>query len=944
MRITAILILLLTLTATVCAQRPLQHVLFDFEDGIDDWTVNVWGGGGTVTLSLADDPKFGSGALHSLVAGVERGGNSIGPWVPAGGEWRDYTWGVISLWFRGDGTPTRASLRVNCGEGEEITESFSYNLPMDSTEWRRFAIPTAAFWNREGLRMDASRIVRLYIGHSGDHEYSVDQIAVEADQRPVPLTKREGEVPVEPELLQFGDGRYGLRFDPSPLLPGPASARAQFTLPGGAFESNEQFAGAAAEGDALLLCPAAVESGAATLSLTVARGQDEASATWTFDAVANRPLPDPTRLSLLPAPKEIELGEGAFALPNTLDIEGAGEEAELATNLLPQELGLTGANVSFAVPGDGGPLHVRLGAGADAPADALARLNDLPAGGYLLDVGTDGATIRANDAEGLRNGALTIIQTAESHFALTGERAIPEMHVIDWPNLPIRAVSLALPSGRWGHPNDAPADPDLFIDFLRRTMLHTKMNVAVITIHQAMQYDTHPQVSGPAAWPKEEVKRVFDTLRSWGVEPVPLMNSLGHMNWLCIPYRDLGLAEDGDVHEICTSHPDAERIVKEIYQEIIDLVQPRYFHLGLDEIRWHTESVPEEQRCPRCAGLSKQDIFVDWVTMLRDFIAEQGMEPMMWGDMILPGHNGGPPYNLAETVDRLPKDIIITNWSTRVMPDSHKWLLDQGFERIVKSNSRGATLAEQQLVVGNMFGCWYKVPWLVEGTSDNLEGNAYGSFLEAAEYSWNHWTDMFDMMPPLTAEFFAERPLVQWRVGSSPVAAGELTQIALPAATPVDGLPDGPVNYGHLAFDVNGAISLAGGEEATLAVGEQAEALYFLHATRLLDREALVEALKVSEHWDGVPIGEYVVTYASGATETIPVRYSMELRDPEDGWCNAPIVYNSIGVHPMTCEAEGLHLYAMQWRNPRPDDAIASVTLRGTDAPATLSVAGMARR
>lgn len=936
------IIWLILLSATVaCAQRPLRQVLFDFEDGTDAWTTNVWGGGGTVTISPAEGPKFGSGALRSELEAVEKGGNTIAPWLPTDAAWRQYDWGVISLWFRGDGTPTRASLKVQTGEGDQVEQDYSLNLPMDSTEWRRITAPVQAFWNRDRVPMDPRKIVRMYIGLTGDHEFEVDQIALEAPQRPVPLTKTGGDdLDVQPELLQFGDGRYGLRFDPSPLLPGPASATAEFALPGTGHTESAQFTGATADGEALLLSPAAPDSGEATVSLTVARGNDTASATWTFDAVANRPLPDPTRLSLLPAPKEIELGDGGFTLPDTLDIESAGEASELAVSLLPQELGVAGANIGFAVPGDGGPLWVRLAAGCDASPDALSRLPGLPAGGYLLDVGTEGATVRANDAEGLRNGALTLLQAAESHFALTGERAIPEMRVVDWPNLPIRAVSLPLPNNRWGHPNDPPADPDMFLDFMRRTMLRTKMNMAVLIIHQAMQYETHPEVAGPAAWSPEEVKRVFDTLRSWGVEPVPHMNSLGHMNWLCIPHQEL--AEDGDVHQICTSHPDAERIVKDIYGEIIDLVQPEYFHVGLDEIRWNTENLPEDQRCPRCAGKSKQDIFVEWVTMLHDFLAERDIQMIMWGDMILPGHNGGPPYNLAETVGRLPKNVIVANWSTRLMPDSHTWLFDRGFTGVIKSNSMGAMLAEQQLLMGNMFGCWYKVPWLVEGTLPKLELNAYGSFLEAAEYSWNHWTDMFDVMPPLSAKFFAERPLVQWRIGTQLVGDGQIAQIGLPSPADIEGLTAGPVNFGHLHFDVKGGFMPEAGDEVVVLVARQADAIYFLHGAKLLDRDAMVEALKHPQHWQGVPIAEYVVTYASGETETIPVRYSMEVRDPADGWCIAPIVYKSLGVTPMTCEAEGLHLYAMQWRNPRPDDQIASVTLRAIEAPARAVLAGMA--
>jgi len=125
-------------------------------------------------------------------------------------------------------------------------------------------------------------------------------------------------------------------------------------------------------------------------------------------------------------------------------------------------------------------------------------------------------------------------------------------------------------------------------------------------------------------------------------------------------------------------------------------------------------------------------------------------------------------------------------------------------------------------------------------------------------------------------------------------------------------------------------------------VGSDARALYFLHGAELTDREAMVEALKDPLHWQGVPIAEYVVTYASGTEQTIPVRYGMEVRDPEDGWCDVPIAYNSLGVYPMDCAAEGLHLYAMQWRNPHPDDEITSVTVRAVEAPARIVLAGVA--
>jgi len=103
----------------------------------------------------------------------------------------------------------------------------------------------------------------------------------------------------------------------------------------------------------------------------------------------------------------------------------------------------------------------------------------------------------------------------------------------------------------------------------------------------------------------------------------------------------------------------------------------------------------------------------------------------------------------------------------------------------------------------------------------------------------------------------------------------------------------------------------------------------------------MIEAFKDPASWAGVPIGEYVVEYASGATETIPVRYGIEVRDPQDGWCVSPIAYGSMAVGPMTCEAEGTHIYTMQWLNPRPEDAIASITMWQLGAPAQVLVAGL---
>ncbi|MFQ6096556.1 MAG: family 20 glycosylhydrolase, partial [Armatimonadota bacterium] len=568
-------------------------------------------------------------------------------------------------------------------------------------------------------------------------------------------------------------------------------------------------------------------------------------------------------------------------------------------------------------------------------------ISTLPAEGYVLRATPQGVRIVARDSRGLVHGLCTLFQAIESHYAQTFELAAPTMDVVDWPSLPIRAVSISIPTGRWGYPNDAPVDPIFFRDFLFRTVVMQKMNMVVLIVEQAMQYESHPKVSGPAAWPKETIGLIFDNMRRYGVEPVPLCNSLGHANWCAIPYRRL--AEDGDVHQFCTSNPETKRVLLDIYQEIVDMVEPKYFHIGMDEIRWKTHTLPKEERCRLCAGKDKRDIFAEWVEMLRDFFAKQGIEVMMWGDMVLPDHNGGAPYHLSDALVRVPRDIVICNWSTALAPTSSYWFKQRGFQ-VIKANSRGATRQEQDWIVGNMMGIWYKVPWLMEGTGSKLAAYTYPSILEAAEYSWNFWPDPFNPIVPLTNDFLRARPRAQWRIAAAPVPRAQPPEpVALPDAESIEGIPDGEVEFAGLRFVLRGsALAPKPGGEARVEINRPVAALYLLHAAELPDRQAMIEALKPSESWEGVHIGGYEIQYASGRTKSIPIRYPMEVRAPQPGWCRVPVAHRALGVYPDTCQAAGKHLYAVQWVNPRLDDEVKSVTLRVAEGPARPMLVGLA--
>ena len=110
-----------------------------------------------------------------------------------------------------------------------------------------------------------------------------------------------------------------------------------------------------------------------------------------------------------------------------------------------------------------------------------------------------------------------------------------------------------------------------------------------------------------------------------------------------------------------------------------------------------------------------------------------------------------------------------------------------------------------------------------------------------------------------------------------------------------------------------------------IPIGQKAERLFFLHAT----------------HWGaekGAKLGAYVVHYADGTKEEIPIRYGMEVLD----WWTIPDrgseVSNAVVAWTGTCDAAErskvtIRLFLTTWKNPHPDLEIRSLDMVTGDQP-----------
>ena len=98
------------------------------------------------------------------------------------------------------------------------------------------------------------------------------------------------------------------------------------------------------------------------------------------------------------------------------------------------------------------------------------------------------------------------------------------------------------------------------------------VNTLLIDVGDAVQYETHPEISAPDAWSKDFLKQKLDEIRALGMTPIPKLNfSTCHDAWL----KEYGRM---------VSTPTYYRVCADLIKEVCEVFDyPAYFHLGYDE-------------------------------------------------------------------------------------------------------------------------------------------------------------------------------------------------------------------------------------------------------------------------------------------------------------------------------------------------------------------------
>ncbi len=149
-----------------------------------------------------------------------------------------------------------------------------------------------------------------------------------------------------------------------------------------------------------------------------------------------------------------------------------------------------------------------------------------------------------------------------------------------------------------------------------------------------LKYDCLHELAWSNAFSKEQIAPVIREARAMGMEPIPMINHLGHASSCRIdtgkhvvldqnPALQYLFTPDGWCWDIFSQ--DVRALLKEMRRELCELFgEGEYFHIGCDEAHiYSSEYYPMAGLCDYLASLTRE-------------VLSEGRRPILWGDMIVP--------------------------------------------------------------------------------------------------------------------------------------------------------------------------------------------------------------------------------------------------------------------------------------------------------------------
>lgn len=309
----------------------------------------------------------------------------------------------------------------------------------------------------------------------------------------------------------------------------------------------------------------------------------------------------------------------------------------------------------------------------------LSKSTELNEQEYELIIQKDGIFINGGDNEGLLYGVQTLCQIIAQKGAY-----LPFLHIKDYPEIKNRGFYHDVTRGRI---------PSLAsLKALADKLSYYKLNQLQLYVEHSFFFQDFSEVwRDDTPLMPEEIMELDAYCKKLNIELIPSIASFGHLyKILCTKsYEHLCELEGSNTekfsfvgrmghHTVDVTNEESFSMITNMLSEYMVLFTSKQFNICSDE----TFDLGKGKSKDLADKIGTNQVYVDFLSKICNFIIDKELTPMFWGDIILES---------PETVKELPPQAICLNWdyNTEVGEQKVKTFHDLGVKQYVCPGVQG---------------------------------------------------------------------------------------------------------------------------------------------------------------------------------------------------------------------------------------------------------------
>ena len=344
---------------------------------------------------------------------------------------------------------------------------------------------------------------------------------------------------------------------------------------------------------------------------------------------------------VVPQVKKLVPAEGTFTFPARLTV-AAPAELDLAPFVKVYKQAVKGSE------------PVRAGKNQKAALRFALTKSGVPDSveGYTLDITPKGITVNARDVRGLFYGMHTLNWMLRNR---DNPASLKCCSVTDWPDLEIRGLYLQLP----------PVEPRRLdrVCHVIDVLGSLKYNTLLVGFFDNFPFTDSPFTKRKTTFSRDDIAKIMAAAKRNHIEIIPKLQVLSHAGWM-LNHRDWPKFYEGPTGKphttlYCPLHPETLPLVKKMVRETAEVIKPRYFHLGLDEIL-----LGNYPMCPKCRAADPTRTIVDHVRPIKDMLTKMGIQTIIYHDEYFGSSNPIAQKQVSTEFvpEGLGRDVMINSW------------------------------------------------------------------------------------------------------------------------------------------------------------------------------------------------------------------------------------------------------------------------------------------